>query len=184
MLRALSQLLLRLWGWKIVGDSPRDLKKYVLIVIPHTSNWDFPLGILVRRSMKEDFNYVAKDSLFRFPFGWFFRWTGGVPVVRSRRTNFVDAIIDLFKTRQSLKLTIAPEGTRSAVTELKSGFYYIALGAKVPIVMVRFDYKTKEVEFREPYFLTGNKEEDFAFIKEYFQGTIGKNHENSWHAIQ
>lgn len=186
MLSAICALLLRLWGWEIVGDSPRHLKKYVIIVIPHTSNWDFPLGILLRRAMNETFNYVGKSALFRFPFGWFFRWMGGVPVDRSKRTNFVDAIIDIYKEREHFKLTIAPEGTRSPVDELKTGFYYIAIGAKVPIVMVKFDYgpRLKQVVFSEPLYMSGNKAEDFAKIENYFQGTKGKIHKNAWSKLR
>jgi 1-acyl-sn-glycerol-3-phosphate acyltransferase len=174
MLRAVSQWLLDLFGWKIVGRYPEGVKKFVIIVMPHTSWWDFPLGALVRAALQADINYIGKKSLFRPPFGWFFRWMGGYPVDRSRRANLVDAVVDIFQERENFVLAIAPEGTRKKVDKLKTGFYYIALGAGVPIIMVKFDYEHREVVISEPFRPSGDKDADFRVIINYFKGVKGK----------
>jgi 1-acyl-sn-glycerol-3-phosphate acyltransferase len=181
MMSAISRFILRLFGWKITGWDPHQLNKYVIIVIPHTSNWDFPLGLLVRRALNADFfKFVGKDSLFRFPFGGIFRALGGYPVDRSKRNNFVDSVVDIFEREDKFAMTIAPEGTRSKVDRLKTGFYYIAMGAKVPIVMCKFDYSVKEVDFREPFYPTGDLEADMVVIREYFQNAKGKHPKGSF----
>lgn len=181
MLSKLSYFILRLFGWKIKGWDPNLLDKFVVIVLPHTSNWDFPLGLLVRKALNADhLKFVGKDSLFKPPFGALFRWLGGYPVDRSKRTNFVDSIIDIFSATERFGVVLAPEGTRKKVNQLKTGFYYIALGAKVPIVMVRFDWGTKTVTWREPFYPDGNWETDLKAIEDYFRGVQGKIPENSY----
>ena len=121
-----------------------------------------------------------KSSMFRPPFGWFFRWMDGMPVDRTKSNNFVDGVIDLYNTHDSFHTVIAPEGTRKYVEKIKTGFYYIALGAKVPMILVQFDYGKKEVRFRAPFYPTGDKGKDFAVIREYFKDVKGKFPENSW----
>ncbi len=180
MWSAFSSWILRLLGWKFEGAFPLQLSKYVIIVIPHTSNWDFPMGLLVRSATKVNALFAAKHTLFRFPLGGLFRWLGGYPVDRSKRSNFVDAVVDIYNARDDFILTIAPEGTRKKVKKLKSGFYYIALGAKVPIVMVKFDFGQKIIGIREPFFPSGDKEADYAIVNQYFKGVRGKVAENSW----
>ncbi len=180
MLSAISKWILRRFGWKIEGHYPYELKKFVLIVIPHTSNWDFPLGVLVRSALRAKINYVGKDSLFRPPFGWFFRWLGGYPVNRSKSSHFVDSVVEIFKKEERFALTIAPEGTRKKVEKLKTGFYYIALGAQVPIVMVKFDWSNKIVGIREPYYPTRNFDADMEIIKNFYGGVKGKNPQDSF----
>lgn len=106
--------------------------KFVIAVIPHTSSWDFPLGLLVRSVMDIDVKYLGKDSLFKGPFGGLFRWLGGYPVDRSKNNNFVDTVIDIFKREEKFSTAIAPEGTRKKVDQLKTGFYYIAKGRVFP----------------------------------------------------
>ena len=179
MRKIISKWILRLWGFKIKGEYPHHLKKLVIAPAPHTSYWDFPLGILVRTAIGARMNFVAKKSIFKPPFGWFFRWLGGRPVDRSKSTNYVDSVIEIFKKVDYFALVIAPEGTRKKVERLKTGFYYIALGAQVPIVLVRFDFKNKEVVFSDPFYPTGNKEEDFKFIRSYFRGVQGKHADKS-----
>ncbi|MDX1943612.1 MAG: lysophospholipid acyltransferase family protein [Saprospiraceae bacterium] len=180
MFSAISKWILRLWGWKIEGQYPHELKKFVIIVVPHTSNWDFPLGLLVRSALKASIRYVGKASLFRQPFGWIFRALGGYPVDRRKRSNFVDAVVDIFNREEKFALTIAPEGTRQKVEKLKTGFYYIALGAKVPIVMVKFDWGKKIIGFSQPFYPSGSIGEDMKFIEQYYQGVKGKNAANSF----
>lgn len=172
--RIISKWILQLLGWRIAGRYPAELKKFVIIAMPHTSNWDLPLGILVRSILRARINFVAKDSLFRPLYGWFFRWLGGFPVDRSRSTQYVDAVVDIFKREERFVLTIAPEGTRSKVDRLRSGFYYIALGAGVPIVMVRMDYVARVVTFSDPFYPIGDKEADLRFILDFYKGARGK----------
>ena len=179
MLSKISALILKLLGWKLIGDWP-DVKKFVLIAIPHTSNWEFPYGILIRKALRRNIQYIAKDSLFQWPIGGFFRWTGGVPVDRSKNNNFVDAVVDVYNQRDEFAICIAPEGTRSNVGKLKTGFYYIAKGAGCPIVMISFDYGKRQFKVSDPYYPTDDKEADFAHIREYFKGVVGKIPAYSW----
>ena len=171
----ISQFILKILGWKIEGGVPGDLQKYLVVVVPHTSNWDFPLGVLARSAVRlKHLKFIGKSSLFRFPYGFIFRGLGGYPVDRSKSTGYVDAVIDIFKKEESFATTIAPEGTRSRVDKLKSGFYYIADGAKVPMILTQFDYGTKTVRFREPFYTTGDKDADMKIIDDFFRGAIGK----------
>lgn len=181
MFSAISKFLLRLWGWKIEGRYPHEVKKMVVIVFPHTSNWDFPVGLLVRSALKADIKYVGKASLFRFPFGGLFRWLGGYPVDRSRNNNFVDAVTDIFNSKDQFSITLTPEGTRTKVDKLRTGFYYIALGAKAAIVMVKFDWGKKIVGFSEPFYPTGNYDEDIIKILDYYKGVKGYHPEFGYH---
>lgn len=179
MSKTLSRFILRLFGWKVVvqGELP---PQYVIAVVPHTSNWDFPIGILTRNAMGQYIGFVAKESLFRPPLGAIFRWLGGYPVDRSRSHNYVDAVVDIFKQEKEFKLCIAPEGTRSRVDKLKTGFYYIAKGAGVPILLCKFDYATREVVVSPPFHPTEDVEADLAYIYDFFRGTRGKNPELSF----
>jgi len=181
MFRALSRLIFWIIGWKITGVMPGGVvKKSVFIAVPHTSNWDFPLGLMARSLIRTRVTYIMKSSMFKPPFGWLFRMMDGIPVDRSKRTNFVDAVVDLYNESESLHTIISPEGTRRKVDKLKTGFYYIALGAKIPIIMVQFDYDAKEVRFNPPFYPEGDKEKDFDVIRDCFKGTKGKIPENGW----
>ncbi len=180
MLRTLSKVIMWIIGWKVTGAFPSDLKKSMVVVIPHTSNWDFPLGIMSRAIIKTRVVYLMKDSMFKPPFGWFFRWMDGMPVIRSKSTNFVDAIVEMYNKEEELHIQIAPEGTRKWVKDLKTGFYYIALGAKIPLLLVKFDYGEKVVDFGKVFYPTGDKEADFKVIKEYFRDVKGKNPKDAW----
>jgi 1-acyl-sn-glycerol-3-phosphate acyltransferase len=174
MKQKLSLFILRLFGWRIKGRYPKELPKGVLIVIPHTSNWDFPLGILVRTAIAADIKFVAKSSLFHPAFGWFFRWLGGYPVERKKSTNYVQSMVNIFNKEPRFHIVIAPEGTRSRVERLKTGFYYIAKGAAAPLILCRFDWGRKEVFFGEPFFPTDDVEADFQKIDSFFRGVRGK----------
>jgi len=164
----------RVLGWKTVGDFPAHLDKFVIAVVPHTSWVDFFLGVLIRKVWNEEINWVGKKSLFKPPFGWFFKWMGGAPIDRSKSNDVVSAAAKVFGTRKKFRLTLAPEGTRKKVSELKTGFYYIAKAANVPIVLVAFDFGKKEVKVSEPQFPTSDKENDFKRYKAFFKGVIGK----------
>ena len=159
---------------------PQEVKKSVIVVFHHTSNWDFPIGVLIRPILNLDSHYVGKKSLFFFPLGVIMRWLGGVPVDRSKHNNFVDAVAALFQNRESFKITLTPEGTRSKVTSLKSGFYYIAIKAGVPIVPCKFDWGSKTLGFGQPFYPTGDYETDLPQILSYFKGVKGKYPENDY----
>jgi 1-acyl-sn-glycerol-3-phosphate acyltransferase len=170
----------RLMGWKITGGINPDIKKCVLMVIPHTSWHDFYLGLFSRGIIGLEMNFVGKKELFRFPFGWYFRWMGGAPLDRAGGLNKVDSIVSIFKNKKVFRLAISPEGTRKKVTELKSGFYYIALKAKVPIIPVAFDFGQKEVQIGNPFYPTGNFSEDLNVIMPHFEYAKGKLLQNSF----
>ncbi|ESU25445.1 acyltransferase [Flavobacterium saliperosum S13] len=161
-------------GWKIIGTISPEIKKCVMIVVPHTSWHDFYLGLFTRGILGLDMNFVAKKELFRFPFGTYFKWMGGAPLDRKKNENKVDAIAKVFETREVFRLAIAPEGTRKKVTEWKTGFYYIAIKANVPIIPVAFDWGKKEVRLSEPFWPTGNKDADFKILEKNFIGVTGK----------
>ncbi len=171
---AISRWILKLLGWKITGIVPNHIPKCIIIVVPHTSNWDFPLGLLVRSASQFKSNFIGKSSLFTWPFGYIFKALGGIPVDRSKSNNFVDSVVQVYKEREEIKVAIAPEGTRKKANRLKTGFYYIALGAEIPIVMVKFDYKHKEVNFAPEFYPSGDKEKDFKVINDHFKGVEGK----------
>lgn len=163
----------KLMGWQLVGDFPQ-VAKAVFIVVPHTSWLDFFLGLLVRRVWQEEINFIGKKSLFKFPFGWYFKWMGGAAIDRSKSSDAVSAIANVFREKKKFRLALSPEGTRKKVTEWKTGFYYIAKAAGVPIVMVAFDYGKKRIVISKPHVPTADKEEDFKLYKSFFKGVNGK----------
>ncbi len=173
-------IFFRLMGWKIVGSINADLKKCVMMVLPHTSNHDFYLGVFTRGITELEMNWVGKKELFRFPLNYYFKWLGGAPLDRSGGLNKVEAIAKIFEEKKVFRLAVAPEGTRKKVNEIKSGFYYIALKADVPIVPVAFDWGKKEVNLGKSLKPTGNYEQDLAILKMHFKGVLGKIPENGF----
>lgn len=164
----------KILGWKVKGVFPSYLDKFVAIVVPHTSWWDFLLGLLIRKVWNEEINYIGKQSLFDSPLGWFFRWTGGAPIDRSKNNDTVKATVQIFNEREKFRLALSPEGTRKKVAQWKTGFYYIAKAAKVPIVLVAFDYGKKEIKVSEPKDTSADQEADFAVYQSFFYGVEGK----------
>lgn len=175
MAQILSRFILKLWGFTITGIDPERYPKKIYAVYPHTSNWDFPLGILLRAAVPIKVNFIAKDSLFKPPFGWFFRYLGGIPVDRNSSNNFVDTMVSIYNDYDRIAFAIAPEGTRKKVTKFKSGFYYIALKAGIPIILVTFDYGKGVCDFSEPFYPFGDYKEDMKKIVAHFSGAKGKN---------
>ncbi|CAM3418580.1 1-acyl-sn-glycerol-3-phosphate acyltransferase [Aequorivita lipolytica] len=165
----------KLMGWRIEGTFAPAVKKAVIIVVPHTSWHDFYLGLFTRRLTKTQINYIAKKELFSWPFGWYFRWTGGVKLDRTPGQNKVEAIAEIFKKKDEFRLALSPEGTRKKVLTWKTGFYYIALAAKVPIICVGFDYKKKSIIINPAFYPSGNIELDSVKLRTYFDGVTGKN---------
>jgi 1-acyl-sn-glycerol-3-phosphate acyltransferase len=164
-------------GWKIIGNSnfSKDtVKKAVIIAFPHTSWHDFFIGLFLRKITGIKTNFVGKKELFNWPFGYYFRAIGGAALDRTSGQNKVEAISKLFDEKDEFRLTLAPEGTRKKVEQWKTGFYYIAKTANVPIIMFTLDFKKKQNNISEPFYPTDDIEADFAFMKSFFKGVIGK----------
>jgi 1-acyl-sn-glycerol-3-phosphate acyltransferase len=169
-----------LMGWKIEGNFNEDIKKCILMVMPHTSWHDFYVAIICRGAVGVDINWVGKKELFRFPFGYFFKSLGGAPLDRTGGLNKVESIVSLFDTRETFRLGLSPEGTRKKVEVLKTGFYYIALTAKVPIVPVSINFEKKTVNFGNLFNPTGNLESDLVELNKHFIDAKGKIPENGY----
>ncbi|MFV5696390.1 1-acyl-sn-glycerol-3-phosphate acyltransferase [Flavobacterium sp. LB3P122] len=167
-------IFFNLMGWEIVGTIDANIKKCVMIVLPHTSAHDFYLGIFTRGITGLEMNWVGKKELFRFPFGFYFKYMGGEPLDRSGGLNKVDSIAAIFKRKEVFRLAVAPKGTREKVNELKTGFYYIALKANVPIIPVAFNFGKKEVNLGNPLIPSGNIETDLFILKKHYIGVEGK----------
>ncbi len=174
-MRLISRFILyTLLGWKTTGSFPKKLNKYVVIAAPHTHWQDFPLGIMIKWAEGLPANYIGKSSLFKPPFGFIFRSLGGTPVDRTKNNNKVDTIIDIFNSKEKFILAMSPEGTRKKVSKWKTGFYYIAKGANVPIVLVTFGFNNKKIKICDPYYLTNNLEEDLNYFHTQLDGVMGK----------
>ena len=171
--RNFAQVILRALGWKLEATLP-DTKKYVLIGAPHTSNWDFVYMLLFRSAIGINPHWVGKDTFFRWPFGGLWERLGGIPVNRRSRNSFVDQMVATFQEHDELILVIAPEGTRSKTRYWKSGFYYIALGAGVPIVMGFLDYARKVGGIGSALMPTGDIQADFITLREFYADKTGK----------
>lgn len=177
----LARTMMRLNGMRVVdlnqGNWP---PKAVVPTGPHTSNRDFPYGLYARAWVGKYIQFVGKSSLFKGPVGALLKWMGGVPVVREKRTNFVQAVANIFAERETFYLCIAMEGTRQKVDRFKTGFYWIAREANVPMIFAKFDFANKVIEFSKPFYPTGNVREDFDFIYRHFDGVQGLVAENSF----
>lgn len=167
----------KILGWKIVGNtnfSKDTIKKAVIIAAPHTSWHDFYIGLLLRKILGVKTNFIGKAELFKWPFGYYFRATGGVPVNRKERQDLVSSIVDIFNEREEFRLTLAPEGTRKKVDKWRTGFYHIAKQANVPIIMFTLDFENKQNKISEPFYTTNNQEADFKFIHDFYKDVKGK----------
>ncbi|MBT8266459.1 MAG: 1-acyl-sn-glycerol-3-phosphate acyltransferase [Bacteroidia bacterium] len=175
-MRWLSKFIyFKILGWKVTGFTDfKSVKKAVIIAVPHTSWHDFYIGVLVRSVLGIKSNFVGKKSLFKFPHGYIFRALGGSPVERRSNENQVEAIARLFSEKDEFRIGMAPEGTRKKVEEWRTGFYYIAKTAHVPIIMFTLDFENKVNHFSEPFYPTDDKEADFKFMKNFFKGVKGK----------
>lgn len=176
-LRKIYVYLFKLFGWKIEVDWPIPHKKYLIVVAPHTSNWDFLIGLGSRAVLRFNPRYVAKKELFVWPIGWLFRKLGGYPVERSTKTNFVQSVVEVFNKEEAFILTVTPEGTRSYNENWKTGFYFIAKAANIPIIPVAFDYKTKTVIMHSPIWMEEPVDQVIYNLKAWFSQYTGKNPE-------
>ena len=175
VLRTFSLAFLRSTGWTIEGALPRDAAKCVLIAAPHTSNWDLPYTLMVAFALRLNIYWMGKHSLFRPPFGALMRWLGGIAVDRGRSTNLVTASAQAIQAADGpLQLVVPPEGTRGRTRHWKTGFYFIALEARVPIVMAYMDYERKLSGLGPVFTPSGDVERDMAEIKRFYAPFKGK----------
>lgn len=179
--RNFAGLTMRLFGWRIEGAIPNS-SKLLIIGAPHTSNWDWILVMFTAYSLGVRISWMAKHTLFKKPFGGIMRWLGGVAVDRRAKNGTVGQAIDSFNAKKELILCITPEGTRGKVREWKQGFYRIAEGANVPVVVAAFDYGRKSVRFGPTFKPTGNLEEDLPIIKSFYDGVTARHPEHSFAA--
>lgn len=170
--RWLGRTLLALGGWRIEGEVP-DRPKLVAIVAPHTSNWDFVLGIAAVFALGLRVRFLGKHTLFRPPLGWLMRWLGGTPVVRETPQGAVADAADMIRREERVLLGIAPEGTRTRGTPWRSGFYNIALAAQVPILPVAFDGAARAVRLFPPLEPGGDYAADLARLQAHYEGVRG-----------
>ena len=176
--RRIARALLRLVGWEVVDEPPERPAKYVLIGAPHTSNWDFPIGMLALIGLGVKRNWVGKHTLFRPPLGWLMRALGGVPLDRTKRHNFVEQVVAAFDGTDEMVIALTPEGTRSHTPYWKTGFYYIALGAGVPIILGFIDYPRKRIGLGPVFRPTGDLDADLDRIRDFYADKTGKKPEN------
>ncbi|MDU8886946.1 1-acyl-sn-glycerol-3-phosphate acyltransferase [Yeosuana sp. MJ-SS3] len=167
----------KILGWKVVGNinlSKNSIKKAVIIAAPHTSWHDFYIGVLLRKVLNIKTNFIGKKELFVGPLGWYLRAIGGAPIDRHTKENKVDKIAGLFNNNDEFRMTLAPEGTRKKVEKWRTGFYYIAKKANVPIIMITLDFKNKQNKISEPFYPTQDKDADFKFMYKFYKGVVGK----------
>jgi 1-acyl-sn-glycerol-3-phosphate acyltransferase len=167
-------------GWKIVGEYPYHLKKLVVAVAPHTSAWDFIVGLAVRSQLKlHHVKFLGKQELFKPPFGFIFRWLGGTPVDRFSKRNMVEQVVDRFNNSDRFTIVLSPEGTRKKVDRLRSGFYHIAVGAGAAILMVGFDFANRRIILSEPFDPTGDFDADTKKMLAFWGPVKGRDIERS-----
>jgi 1-acyl-sn-glycerol-3-phosphate acyltransferase len=175
-MKTLSKFLFWLSGWKTIGQVP-DLKKFVAIYAPHTSGWDLIIGICAKFIFDLRISLLAKKELFNFPLGPILRSVGAIPVDRSSSHNLVDQVVAMFNERDNFILALSPEGTREYAPKWKTGFYYIALKAQVPIVFTYIDFERKVVGFGPTFIPTGDADKDIETIKQFYRPVKGRHPE-------
>jgi 1-acyl-sn-glycerol-3-phosphate acyltransferase len=176
VLRSGSSVFLKWTGWTVEGALPPGVEKCVVIAAPHTSNWDLPYTLMVAYVLRLQIYWMGKSSIFTFPFGPIMRWLGGIAVNRTQANNLVDSCAqELVKSKGAVHLVVPPEGTRSKTRYWKTGFYYIALQAQVPIVMAYMDYSRKVSGLGPLFYPTGDIEKDMVAIKAFYAPFKGKN---------
>jgi len=178
-MKSFSSFLLGKMGWNITNDIPDNIKKAVIIVAPHTSLWDTPIGKLGFWHLGVDSKILIKKEAFNWPFSILLKSLGGIPVNRHKNTKLTEEVAKMFDKHESLFITITPEGTRALVKEWKLGFYYMALAAKVPIVLGVLDYKNKTGGMKKVFYPTGDLKNDLVAIMSFYKGIEGKNPERS-----
>tara|TARA_R100001039_G_scaffold39186_1_gene44733 strand:+ start:6104 stop:6715 length:612 start_codon:yes stop_codon:yes gene_type:complete len=178
LLRGISAGLLALMGWRAIGKPLQD-QRFVLIGAPHTSNWDFPLMLMVVLKLELKPHWMGKHSLFMFPFGGLMRWLGGIPIDRRSHHGIVDQVAAQYQQNPQLVVLVPPEGTRKKVQAWKTGFYHIANNAGVPILMGYLDVSRKEAGLADFFYPTGDVDADIKKIRAFYATKRGIRPENA-----
>ena len=175
MIRVLSKFILnKIIGWRVIGYLPKN-EKYIIAVVPHSSYFDLIIAVLIRTYSGLKIKFIGKKELFNPITSYLFKFLGGIPVDRTKNSNIVDEVVDLFELGKIKILAIAPEGTRKRVEKWKTGFYYIALKAKLPILMVSFDYIRKVVKINNKFYPSGDIDKDFIELKKKVNDVLVRN---------
>ncbi len=173
MIQRISKFIMKLLGWKITGNYPYQLKKKLIIGAPHTSNWDFIIGVLVKGALQDDLKYIGKASLFRPPLGWIMKALGGMPLEENKSISLVQKVVNLYGNNENLTIAMSPEGQRKKTDRFRTGYYYIAKGAKIPVLPVHLDFGNKRFHFLDPFYPSDETEKDLAYIESLFVGIEG-----------
>jgi len=176
LLRRAALGLLALFGWRTVLVWPPE-PKGVIIVYPHTSNWDFVIGMLFKIGHGLPANWIGKAEMFPWPFTGLLKWLGGVPIDRRKSRGFLEALVEEFRRRDWIWVAIAPEGTRSRTDHLKSGFYQLAVAAGVPVALAYIDFRTRTAGIDTYVHMSGDREADLRVIREFYADKHGRRHE-------
>lgn len=177
ILRLISTVILQLIGWKAIGRTLQN-QRFVLIGAPHTSNWDFPIMLMVVLKLRLRLYWMGKNTLFMFPFGGLMRWLGGIAIDRSRHHGVVDQVVQMYSDNAQLVVLVPPEGTRKRVKEWKTGFYHIANNAQVPVLMGYLDASKKEAGLADFFYPTGDVEADIRNIRLFYADKHGIHRHN------
>jgi 1-acyl-sn-glycerol-3-phosphate acyltransferase len=170
MLKFVTITIFNLLGWKMQGDIPAHIDKCVVIVAPHTSNFDYIFGIVASFKVRLPVRYLIKEEwLKRFAIGGLLKRWGALGIARSQRNKMVDQMADLLNANERIALAFPPEGTRKLAKKWKTGFYYVALKAEVPVVMCAMDYRKKAVTIGEYFIPTGDYEKDMNIVREFYK---------------
>lgn len=180
--RFLGVNILKILGWKVLGELPQE-KKFIMAIAPHTSNWDFIIGVAVLFALNLRIKFLGKKSIFIWPFTIILTQIGGIPIDRSERHGLVGKMVRYFKENEYFILALSPEGTRSKTKEWKSGFLHIAHQANVPVVPISFDFRKKEVNFLPATFIDNNIEHELSRFKHFFDNVCAKKSASSINTI-
>jgi len=175
MKKQIGKLMIRMMGWKIHPELPPEIKKCVLVMAPHTSNWDFFIGSMAFWGIYQiDVKLLIKKEIFFPPLSWVLKWMGGIPVDRKNKTNLTQVISDMYAQQDELTMVFTPEGTRSYNPRWRKGFYYIAQQANVPIVLGFLDFPSKTGGVFKVFHPTGDVDQDIAEIKKMYLNYKGR----------
>jgi 1-acyl-sn-glycerol-3-phosphate acyltransferase len=170
--RAFGRGMLALLGWRVEGEFP-DRAKLLAIVAPHTSNWDFPIGLAAVYALGLRVRFLGKHTLFQPPLGWFMRWWGGIPVIRESPQGAVAQVVEVIQREPAIFLAVAPAGTRTRGTPWRSGFYHMAHAARIPILPVAFDGERRAIRLFAPFETSGDYDKDLPRLLAYYDGIRG-----------
>ena len=176
-MKLIAKIILRIFGWQVIGGVPPEVPKCVVAVAPHTSMWDFVFGRLAFWELGLKARFLIKKEIFFWPLGPIVKWLGGIPVDRQKKGNLVEQVAGMFDKYDSLYIVVTPEGTRKLVTSWKKGYYYISIKANVPIALGLLDYKKKQGGVVKMIYPTGNFEADSKLVEEVYRGAGAKHPE-------